>query len=410
MAVALEVLQALATSFGAARLGPEQVQPGVPICFSVTPTSVDVTATDVVAAPLNLTWITKGVRFNNAQIEPAMNVIPFVPAALNALIAGGMPVRVPVVGNLVGTEQMPGVPGDLGQLAGSLPVPTEVPVSVTVQWSVLDELGAPVAGGFTAVPAGLDRAEVCLTFQPQVVELTNGMALPVVRRFLRARVTLSAGATNHAFNLPDIPVTIPAIAVPTVISFFLHTNFAAANGDDDGAAFIVVPNNSPLRNLAQLQSVLNTVESAVSSVTSIAEFASFLLGLNQLSSALAAQPHVQFRVANSSNHYNNFNNVTLIQRAWYENDTEAEDELSSLIFIGATGKAVECSNARNRGAGEGQFTLTIGPKFHATVNSLHSASPASGPDNTEIVINTAPPGGLFGTSSFGDELSSLRFL
>ena len=95
MAVPIEVLQALATSFTAARLGPEQVQPGVPICFRVTPTSVDAKATDVVAGALNLTWIAKNVRFNNATIEAAFAATPFDPTALNALITGGMPARVP---------------------------------------------------------------------------------------------------------------------------------------------------------------------------------------------------------------------------------------------------------------------------------------------------------------------------
>src|SRR5207247_8072652 len=134
----------------------------------------------------------KNVRFNNATIEAAFAATPFDPTALNALITGGMPARVPVIGNLVGTEQLPGVPGDLGQLAGSLPVPIEVPVSVAVRWSVVDENGAAVAAGYTAVPATLDRAQVCLTFAPQVVQLTNGMALPMVRRSLRATVTLTA--------------------------------------------------------------------------------------------------------------------------------------------------------------------------------------------------------------------------
>lgn len=409
MAVPLETLQALAGSFTAVRDGPEQIQPGTTICFRLLPTSVDLTATDLVAAPLGLTWIAKDVRFNNHTIEPAFAVTPFVPASLNAILAGGMPARVPVIGNLVGTEQLPGVPGELGQLAGTLPVPVEVPVSVSVQWSVRDQNGNAVTTGFTAVPAGLDAAQVCLTFDPQVVELTNSASVPTVRRFLRAAVTLTAGSTNHTFNLPDVPVVIPAIAVPTVVAFFLHTNFAASSGDDDGAVFVVVPNNSPLYSVTQLQSTLNTLQSMVSSLTSIANFAAFLLGLDQLRTALAAQPHAQFRVANSSNHFNNFNSVTLIQRAWYENDTEAEDELSSMIFVGPSAKQVQCFNNRNRSPGGGAFTLTVGPKLHALVQSLHSASPASGPDGTEMTIDTAPPGGFFGPSTFGDELSSLRF-
>jgi hypothetical protein len=161
----------------------------------------------------------------------------------------------------------------------------------------------------------------------------------MARRFIRASVTLTAGTTPaHTFTLPSIPVDIPAIPVPSVVAFFLHTNFAARSGDDEGAAFVVVPNDSPFRDLASLQSALNRLSSTISSLTSVASFASLLLGLNELTGALSAQPHVQFRMADPSNNYNDFNDVTLIQRGWLENDTEAEDELSSLIFVGPTGK------------------------------------------------------------------------
>jgi hypothetical protein len=73
------------------------------------------------------------------------------------------------------------------------------------------------------------------------VELTSTTSVPIVRRFIRATVTLKAGSTTHTFDHPDIPVVVPAIPIPTVLVFFLHTNFAAVSGDDEGAAFVVVP-------------------------------------------------------------------------------------------------------------------------------------------------------------------------
>lgn len=412
MAVPLEFLQSIASTFSAVLDGFSTVSPGKPVRVKLIPSTADgVSATDLVDGLFNLTWITKNVRFNNFNTEPAFETEPFVPSSVNALLAGAMPARVPAVGNLVGIQELQGVPGELSQLAGTFPIAVEVPVSVSVAWSVVDSSGNAVAEGpgtFTA-PNGLTSPEATFLFVPQTVELTNTTTVSFVRLFIRATVTLTAGTTTHSRTLPDIPVDIPAIPIPTVIVFFLHKNFAAANGDDDGAAFIVVPNNSPLRSLSQLQGVLNTIEGTVSSLSSVAGFASFLLGLSELNGALAAQPHIQFRAADSSNNINNFNDVTLIQRGFFENDTEAEDELSSLIFIGSVRKRVSCFNSRDRSTGEGNFDVTIGTLLHATIRDLHSTSPTSQPAGTEISIINTPPGGWFSAGDFGDSLSSLRF-
>jgi hypothetical protein len=407
MAVPLQVLQSLASTFSAVREGPQQIAPGQPVNVQLVPASAsDLHATDVLTGALDLTWVTKNVRFTTPNTEPAMSADPFVPASIDALLTGGMPARVPLLGSVAGFQDLPGTPGEIAQLAGDFPIAVEVPVGLAVTWQVLDSGGVVLAEGpgtFTS-PTGTGSPAVTFVFAHQTIELTSTMTIPLTRRFIRATVTLTAGTTTHSFTLPDIPVDIPAIPIPTVIVFFLHTNFAAADGDDDGAAFIVVPNNSPLRSLGQLQNVLNTLESTVSALTSVAELAAFLLGLSELTGSLAAQPHVQFRVTNAANQFNNFNDVTLIQRGLLSNDTEAEDELSSLIFIGAGGARVSCFRDRSRRGRS--FTLTTGAGLHVIIRNLHSSSPAIEP--------AAPPfGGSIalssGSSSFGDELSSLSF-
>lgn len=419
MPVPVATLQALASGFSATRIGPEVVQPGQPVRVRLSPSTVDVQATDLLSGELSLTWITKNVRFKNHSLEAAFADSPFDPAALANVLDGGMPARVPVVGNIVGTQELPGVPGQLAQLAGTVPIPvsTELPVQVAVKWTVHDETGTAVAPGPTSfsTPQGTAGPDVSFVFAPQTVELTSAVSVPVVRRFIRATVTLTAGATQHVFPLPDIPVVIPAIPIPTVVVFFLHPDFAASVGDDAGAAFIVVPNNSPLKSTAQLQATLNTIQSTLGSLTSVANFAAFLLGLQELSNALAAQPqpNVQFRVADGANEIKNFNEVTLIERAWYQNNTEAEDELSSMIFIGPEGKGIRCFNFRNTRSGDGAFTLTIGPKLHAFVRTLHAWAPTSGPDTGELVVDVPPPSWPFPVrrpDTFGDELSSMLFL
>lgn len=417
MTVSIEILQSLASTFSAVREGSGAVAPGKPVRVSLVPSSAgDLRVTDLLEAPIRLTWISKQVRFSDPNTEPALAATPFDLAAIDALLNGGMPARVPVVGNLVGTENLPGTPGEIAQLAGSFPVAVEVPVSLSVLWEVLDDARNVLlesASTFSA-PDGTTAPSVSFVFPPLTVELTNTLQVPVVRRFIRATVTLTAGTTPpHSFVLPLIPLDIPAIPIPSVVVFFLHRQFAASSGDDDGAAFVVVPNNSPIHSVSALQNTLNTLEATVSSLTSIANFAAFLAGLSDLSNALSAQPHVQFRVADSANNFDNFNDVTLKTNwgGWLFGwtNTEAEDELSSLIFVGPQGKVLQCFNARDRSTGEGKFDLTIGPKLHAVIRDLHVASPVTAPDGTEISAIVAPPGGWFAPSTFGDALSSLRF-
>lgn len=409
MSVPVATLQALESGFSATRVGPEVVQPGQPVRVRLSPSALDVHVTDLLPGELSLTWITKSVRFKNHKIETAFNASPFNPTALDqaGVLEGGMPARAPIAGNIVGTEGLSGVPGQLAQLAGTVPIPVEVPVKVGVSWTMHDENGVEVAPGPTSfsAPQGTTHPDVSFVFPPKTVELTADISVPAVRWSIRANVTLTVGGVQHPFALPDIPVVIPAIAIPTVVVFFRHSNFTAGTA---GAAFIIVPDHSPLRDLAQLQAALNAVQSTLGLVTSVANLAAFLLGLQELSNALAAQPHVQFRVT-QDNTFNNFNSVILIERKW-DFDTQAEDELSSMIFIGIEGKRVECFNDRYTRRKEGVFILTTGPEQHALVRHLHAVNLAVEPAGAGFTLSVRPPGGWFDPDHFGDNLSSMRFL
>jgi hypothetical protein len=94
MAVSLDVLQALASSFSAVRDGGQLIQPGSPVAFHVLNANPLLTVTDVLSAEMNLAWITKDVRFNDFETESVLDESPFVPTDIDSLLAGGMPVRV----------------------------------------------------------------------------------------------------------------------------------------------------------------------------------------------------------------------------------------------------------------------------------------------------------------------------
>jgi len=407
MAIPLEFLQTLASTFSTVLDGPSDVAPGSVVRVKLTPSSVEgVRVTDLIEGSFNLTWITKNVRFKDPDTEPVFDAEPFNSSSVDTLLEGGMPTRLPVVGNLVGTQELPGIPGELSQLAGTFPIAVEVPVTVSIKWEIIGFGGNSLPEGpdtFTALN-GLSSPDASFIIVPPIVELNNTVSVSEITYFIRATITLTAGATTHSQLLPDIPINLAFVKVPKLIVFFLHKNFAAVDGDTDGAAFIVVPHNSPLHSLTELQATLNALESTLSSLSSIISLAGFLLGLSELTSALTAQPHVQFRVANLSDEFNNFNDVTL-KKKWHWlfgwRSTEAEDELSSLIFIGLEKSQIDCFIDRNRRGP--RFTLTTGAAMHVVVRDLHSKSPVSQPLGNEIDTHSS-------SRSFGDELSSLKFL
>ncbi|HEX6289541.1 MAG TPA: hypothetical protein VFZ66_10140 [Herpetosiphonaceae bacterium] len=398
MPIPIDVLNNLAKTLRIDLTGPAQPAPGQTATAQIVPQLSDIGVTEVLDGVVNVTWITKDVRFSTAKLEPTLAA-----AGLDPKILGGIP--------LGGITPLEGVPGLLGQLTGSIPLPTTttVPISVEVEWSITDERGTTLTLGtdFLA-PEGLTNPTVSVIFAPETAELTTDNPLPApIRRNLNARVRLTASGTQTAFiPLPSIPILVPALPLPTILALFLHTDFQARSGDDDGAVLIVVPANSPFGSLQQLQPTLNQLQGAASTLASFASFAAFVAGLSELTGALTAQPFVQFR---STNEIGNLNDITLIQRGFFENDTEAEDELSSLIFIGRKDKKVQLFNARDFDTDEGAFTLTIGRNLFVIVRNLHSAEPAEEPDGS-LKVDKTPPGGVFNPDHFGDELSSLRFV
>jgi hypothetical protein len=378
-------LNDILTTLGISPPGPLSAEPGQLLSLAIIPSLAGVKISDVLDKPVDLKIIWKGVLFNNTDLDDAT-----IDGPLKAFNLTSIPPTV-----------MTGVPGNLGAITGTIPIPVEVPVRVDIQWSVVDEAGTIlVPGADYLAPNGLTSPEAAFIFLPQIVELSDSV-LPEATLFIRASVRLTAGTTQTPWqDLPNVPVTIPAIPIPTVLTFF-------RDRDMKGAALVVVPGDSLIQGLEHLNTVISTVQSKISLLTSVASFAAFALGLQELTNALQSQPNVVFRKADR---INNFNDIDLIKRPWYRNDIEAEDELSSLIFVGSRRKQAECFNDRGCDQGEGKFTLTTGPKLLVTIRNLHSKRPTSGPDGNEITIDMLPPDGLFSADSFGDELSSMRFV
>jgi hypothetical protein len=237
--------------------------------------------------------------------------------------------------------------------------------------------------------------------------VTNNPAL-VVRRSIEASLRASAGGVSSGFiDLPPLDVVVAPIPVPTILALFRDTNFRRQ-------ALVVVPANSPVTEDA-VRGALQTVNDTLDPIKDTVGFAGFFISELQPVSAALASATIIFRKADS---ISNLNDIDL--EGGLINDTEAEDELSSLALIGPPRRQIQCFNARNFSTSEGQMNATVGGGLLVRASSLHSrnpqvdppADPALAPLQGRIDVPTSPHGtrGLFhGINSFGDELSSIRF-
>ncbi len=361
----LQTLTDLGNGLRIAGDGSGQIAPGQAAPLRLIPTTVQLNAPALLAGDVNLLWVMKNVRFGDAAPVPA-------PLQSNLDIIGGMPITGV-------TGPVSGVPGTLGQLSGTIPIPLQVPVSVSISWSVRDtQQGADLKpaghaltpGSDFLAPDGLQAPEITMVFNAPVVELTANMTLPVKTYYVHAQVVLSAqGVTTPAIDLPEVPVTIPALAIPTVVAFFDAANF------NSSAVFVMVPSTSRLKTIDDLNALLTPLQNQVSGLNQFANFANFLLGLQLLGAALAAQPHVQFRSADVEY---SLEDIVWVPGSTLGTDYDADDAFSSMIFIAAPDAYTPIVQLSNKDglkfSEEGAFEVHVGSDMYASLSSFNGAT------------------------------------
>lgn len=385
-----DILDAALASLSATTIGTNAPPVGQAVVAGLTPSLDDLEIIEALTGDLDLVWVGKDVLFDTSDLEPS-----FDPVDLDAATTGSQP-AVTTGGTLV---TLPDTPGLLGQLKGSIPVGlgVQVPVTVTVTWRVLDAAGNLLSTAEYQAPDGLSSPEITVLFAPEIQELLVGAPPGPVTRQLEATVTLSAGGfTAGPTTLPPVPVLVPTLLFPTVLAAFIHTNFQPRYNNDDGGVLVVVRTDSPLSSAAQLQSTLNTLQAALSGLSSFAQFAAMLVGVSELVSALAAQisANVQFR---STMAISNLHAIKIVDRPWYQLDTNAGDDISSLILLGPPAREVDFFKGRN--FNNTDYRLTPGADFFAIVRTLHANNPV-----VEGGTGSNPGEDL------GDKLSSLRWV
>lgn len=378
---------------------PSSVQPGEPILASLAPPLSLLNFTEIVEQDINLDFIAKNVVFSNVNLaDPAFVEDPNIAKILPLFNLLTLP---PSLDNS-------GVPGLIGKLKGKFPIaiPTEAAPKLTIIWRIQDDNGnILIEGNEFLAASGLNNPTLDIVFLPNFVAFDGTVPASVGRNIL-ADVILTADADTWTGTIGPIRVLIPSIPFPKVLAMSLDRNF-------QGAALIVVPGSSVISTIQQIQSLLQPVRNVLNTLTSIARFAEMLIGINHLSTILDAT-NIAFR---KNNRIDNLNDIDLIQRSWYENDTEAEDELSSLVYLspptpkGSDNHKVAFCNDRNMKEGEGKFTLWTGEAFVALIENLHEAHPTVIPSSANIAYDHDPEGHWYvSITTFGDEISSLEFL
>jgi hypothetical protein len=305
------ILTALGQALSVVRDGSGPLQPGQLVRLHIEPKNLDLKVPVLLDGQLDLSFLTKSVRFSDAAF-PAQALLDYLQDP--ATILGGMPVpelEVPMQGptlpgaipmgvqvNVTGgggaflpprvatpapDVQLPamaapppspenalsGVPGVLGELAGSIPIPALVPVQLDVTWTVTALNGSPVASGdFDRIGNGTD---VLFLFYGSLEELTS--APPTPKTFLvHATVTLTLpGTAPVSVDLPAVPLVVPPIPIPTLMLLSNKTKFGVDSiaDDDDNARMVMVPGNSRIHDLASLTTALNDTVGLIGQLTAI---------------------------------------------------------------------------------------------------------------------------------------------
>jgi hypothetical protein len=316
-----------------------------------------------------------------------------------------------------------------------LPLGGTLDVTLTVTWQILKRQNGQkvnvARGTLFDSQSGLNAFKPDFVFFPQLIEERNG-APAATAYIVRATVTLSVAhpltaepVTVGPFTLPDVEAALPNLLVPRLLALFRHRNFETSENNKPGFALLVLPTTSPdsmqeaerpediverLRTLiALVQPILqrlNALTAALpSTVNRATALAGFLAGLQALTRALGKFPGFAVEIDNA---IPNLNALTLIQRGFFQNDIEAENEISSLIAVGVGG-SIEFFNKRDFDKARGAFRISFGSNCCAVIPNLHKASPVSTVGNATVRV-LAPPKVALAENTFGNMISSVRFM
>ncbi len=297
-------------------------------------------------------------------------------------------------------DVLSGIPGLLGQIAGTIPVLVTAPVTLSVTWAVKNGDTVLAEGTGFLAPQGLSGANIELIFAPVFKELGKEKSSTLT---ITATVTLHALTESVVITPTPLTVVVPDVGIPRVFVGFRHANFAPQSVGDSGFAFVMVPGGYPFRTFDQLSPVLTTLQTTLSNLHSFVEIAGFLTGLGQLVDAVPTQPSLQFRAADQIGDLED-----VVFESHFLGDYDADEEISSALFIGVPGSTFEIFNEDDFDASDGRITLTTGTQMWAALKSFSftdqgHADDAARPDSSVVKLNQTVK------DDYNDEAESVRF-
>jgi len=271
--------------------------------------------------------------------------------------------------------------------------------------------------------AGLSRAFV---LAPLHVTEYTGEKPPASPYFITATVTVVANkivtlppSTTQVTSAPtavDVPLSLLALEVPKVFVLFLDNNFG-------GAAAIYFPKSTVFQGSsgdAQAKifegagRILDTYNTSLTRLAFVSWFASYMTGLQELRK-VRDLPHIDVKERKDSE--KNLNDDDFIHRPWYSsfNDTEVEDESSSLLLLGPPGVGAQFFQDRSFKGGEFDV-LTGAPRVAGGNQPPLDYAPAILVRDFKVVETSEPAGKVKIVKTFGtnknpnDRLSSFKWV
>jgi len=386
--------QMTATTTGATELAPGQ---RARVGIEVPETALEVT--EMLTRTLSLEWVGKDVRFFNPDLLPQpLRASLQAPGQIIRQAIGIAPVR-----QLIQLFA-PGTKGTLSQIAATLQTPISSPVAVSFswRWTVTDSAGATVNSGQGFIsPEGVNVPQTSFVLKPPVRAIEEKDFAPEAYS-IRGSARLQAGAIDTGWlDFPALPFLVQPLQVPTVLALFVNRNFQNFADDTEGAVLVMLPEDSPLHAVSAVTQTLNTVGTALQAIGTLLSLFPLGAAAGTITAPISNATYTSIAVQDD---IANLNDWTLIQREWFENDTEAEDEISSLILVGVPGTRVRLYNARDFGSNEGVLEVTTGPEGYVLIRNLDAADPATEPAGRANVVNPSS------WNTFRDTFSSVRFV
>jgi len=414
------------------RDGAGPVQSGQTVHCHIVPSTLDLKVPVLLDGDVNLAFLTKSVRFADAAfptkaltdyLQDATTILggrpvptvdvplqgPTIDGAIppastvNVNVASTTAVLPPRVTSAVPDIALPnmgvpapssdnglsGVPGLLGALAGTIPIPALAPVQLAVTWRIEKVDGSPApSGSYAQVPGGsASGTDVFFLFFGDLQELTQTGPTPTTFLVI-ATVTLTVpNATPVTLDLPAIPIVVPGIPIPTLMLLSNATNFGVSNVlDDDMARMVMVPSNSRIASLASLTNALNSMVVPVIQQLSILPtppwWAPGLLGtLGQLVSLVTSYTPVGDRYPLPVVVADRVPDASAIDYSsgWFDN---FDEEDRSVLLLGIPGTKLSLSSEDDLQGN--RMDITTGSALFVILNDLGKP--------TEFVPGTAPPG------------------